>query len=132
MFKKAMLICITALALALSACTALPGGGTGTGISFGAESPAQAIFAVKSGYATALKAAVAYKELLKCSEVLKIVCSDPKVVAQIQKADLVAFQAISTAQAAADTLGGPAAQSAVGAARAALTALTTLISTGAR
>ena len=92
--------------------------------------PSQAIFAIKSSYATALKAAVTYKELAPCSDtvVVKVTCSDPKVVAQIQKADTLAFAAIRTAQAAVDTVGGPSALAAIDAAQAAITALTVVLS----
>lgn len=121
MFTKLRMLFVLASFALVTGCAGLPGGG------FNAESPAQAIFAVKSGYVTALKAAVTYKELAPCSVSTKVVCSDAKVVAQIQKADILAFTAINTAQAAVDTIGGSSATTAVGAAKAALTALMTVL-----
>lgn len=68
------------------------------------QSPQQAVFETKSGYAVALTAAVSYKRLPLC-EKTKPPCSDPKVVAQLQRADNVAASALDAAEQAARTPG---------------------------
>ena len=95
------------------------------------ESPQQAVFQVKSGYATALTAAVAYKKLPGCKVPVQQPCSDAKVVAQMQKADNVAAGALDAAEAAVRTpgFGKNAVTSALGAARAALAAFVSITST---
>lgn len=95
------------------------------------ESPQQAVFQVKSGYATALTAAVAYKRLPACQVPAKQPCADAKVVAQIQKADNVAAGALDAAEAAVRTpgFGKNAVASALAAARAALAALVSITAT---
>jgi len=60
------------------------------------QSPAQAVFNAHLTYDAALSGAVFYKELPKCPA--KPLCSDPAAVATIQKADNVAFEALSSAQ----------------------------------
>lgn len=83
---------IAVLALALAACAGTP------------ESPSQAVYAAHGAYATTLTAALAYKRLPPCQRA-KPPCSDPAVVAQLQKADDVAFEALSAAQRAVRTPG---------------------------
>jgi hypothetical protein len=95
------------------------------------ETPQQAVFSVKSGYATALTAAVAYKRLPACGEPKRLPCSDAKIVAQIQKADNVAAGALDAAETAVRTpgFGKDAVSSALAAARAALAALVSITAT---
>jgi hypothetical protein len=114
-------------ALALLACAVALAGCSTTGAL--PETPQQAVFAAKSTYSTALTAAVAYKRLPACSAAVKPPCSDPAMVAQLQKADNVAAAALDAAEAAARTpqIGQSAAARAVQAAQASLAALTTLI-----
>lgn len=66
------------------------------GCASGPKSPSQAVFQAHLIYDAALTGAVFYKELPKCPA--KPLCSDPATVATIQKADNVAFEALSSAQ----------------------------------
>lgn len=75
--------------LALSACVTIPEKST----------PAQKVFAATGVYDAALTVAVAYKRLPPCTATPKpILCSDAGVVATLQKADNVAFEALKSAQ----------------------------------
>lgn len=63
------------------------------------ETPAQKVFAATSTYDAGLTAAVAYKNLPPCGQPASpTICSDKEVVATLQKADNVAFEALSSAQ----------------------------------
>lgn len=68
------------------------------------QSPAQAVYAAHGAYATALTAALAYKQLPSC-KAAKPPCSDPGLVVQIQAADDLAYEALSGAQRAVRTPG---------------------------
>lgn len=82
-----LLVAVTMLAL--SACATLGTNAT----------PAQKVFAATGVYETALTVAVAYKRLPPCTATPKpILCSDVGVVATLQKADNVAFEALKSAQ----------------------------------
>jgi hypothetical protein len=74
------------LAAMLSACA-----------TFTAETPQQKVFAAHQVYDTALSVAVTYKRLPPCGTGVAI-CADKAVVATIQKADNVAYEALKTAQ----------------------------------
>lgn len=93
--KKSLLtgVLLAALSLGLAGCAGAP------------QSPAQAVFQAKTSYSTALTAAVAYKRLPVCREPAVQPCSDPKIVAQLQKADNVAAGALDAAEAAVRTPG---------------------------
>ena len=74
-------------AVLLSACSTVP------------ETPAAKVFAATSAYNVALSAAVTYKNLPACGQPASLtLCSDKGVVATIQKADNVAFEALKSAQ----------------------------------
>lgn len=109
-----------ALAAALAGCASAPAT---------PDTPQQAVFAAKSAYATALTAAVAYKRLPTCSPTRPAPCSHPDLVAQLQKADIVAAASLDAAEAAARTplVGATATGRAVQAAQAALAAMTSLV-----
>jgi hypothetical protein len=62
------------------------------------QSPAQAVYASTATYDAALTVAVAYKNLPPCAPSSPPICSDPGVVATLQRADNVAFEALSSAQ----------------------------------
>lgn len=63
------------------------------------STPAQKVFAATQDYDIALSVAVAYKRLPSCHAQPKVVlCSEPSVIATIQKADTVAYEALSAAQ----------------------------------
>lgn len=113
------LLLVSAMAVALAGCAS-------TGAT---SSPATTVYQVESGYKTALVAAVAYKKLPVCKEPRQLPCSDPAVVAQLQRADNVANAAIAAAESATRTpgFGKDAIASALGAANAALTALTAIV-----
>lgn len=75
------------LALLISACASAP------------QTPAQSVYAVQGAYATALSAAVSYKQLPPCYKTgAPALCSDPDIVAKLQKADDVAYAALTAAQ----------------------------------
>ncbi len=97
------------------------------------ETPQQAVFAAKSGYATALTAAVAYKALSDCSRAPPP-CSDYAVIVQLRKADDVAAAALDAAESAVRTpgFGESVIASAVGSAKAALAAFLSITSTLSR
>lgn len=122
-----------ALAAALAGCagvttTTSP---TGTTTEVTANANAQrTVFTAKSSYVALLKVAVAYKELRPCSATVTLPCSDPAIVAQIQKADNVASMAIDAAEAAVRTpqVGATAQDRAIATANSALAALSALVS----
>lgn len=91
------------------------------------QSPAQAVFAAKQSYAVALTAAVAYKRLPACPAATKI-CSDPAVVAQLQKIDTASSALLDGAEATVRTGGGNV-QMAITAAEQAVSAFTTITAT---
>jgi hypothetical protein len=63
------------------------------------ETPAQKVFAATQVYDAALTAAVAYKKLPPCNAAPRpVLCSDAAVVATLQKADTVAYEALKSAQ----------------------------------
>lgn len=87
------------------------------------------VFTAKSSYATALAAAVAYKNLRVCGAGVSLPCSDPTIVAQLQKADNVAAAALDAAEAAVrtPTVGTTARDRAIQTANGALAALSALV-----
>ena len=91
----------------------------------GTTLPSQAVFQAKSDYAVALTAAVAYKNLPRCGPTVIKVCSDPKIVTQLQKADDAASALLDGAETTVRT-GGSNAQLAVTAAQQAVSALTSI------
>lgn len=111
---------IAALAVALAGCASGP-----------PATPEAAVFAAKSSYEVALTAAVAYKRLPVCSATVKMPCSEPALVAQLQKADITASAALDAAETAARTprVGTTATEKALDAARAALAAFSSLVAT---
>lgn len=114
---------ILACALALAGCASTT-----------STTPAQTVFAAKSGYAAALTAAVAYRRLPACAEPRVLPCHDPDVLAQIQRADNVAAGALDAAENAVRTpaVGAGARDRAIAAAEAALAALNAAVAaTGA-
>ncbi len=63
------------------------------------QNPAQAVYAAHGTYTVALTAAVKYKQLPPCGTPTSTpLCSKREVVAQLQKADDVAFTALQAAQ----------------------------------
>jgi hypothetical protein len=58
----------------------------------------QAVYALESEYAAALQAAVAYKRLPTCDGTVRA-CSKPEVVDRLRSADLLAWGALTTAEA---------------------------------
>lgn len=90
------------------------------------QSPQQAVFAAKQDYAIALSAAVAYRRLPICPSTTKL-CSDPKVVKQLQAADNSASALLDGAENVVRTPGaGINLETAVKAASQAVAAFTTL------
>lgn len=107
------LVALLAFSL-LSACASAP------------QSPSQAVFSAKQSYAVALTAAVAYKNLPPCPTASKV-CSDPKVVAQLQAADNAAAVLLDGAENTVRMPGaGMNAQTAVKAAEQAVAAFSTI------
>lgn len=105
---------VLALAI-LSACALIP------------QSPQQAVFSAKQSYAVALTAAVAYKRLPPCPTPSKV-CSDKKVVGQLQKADDAAAALLDGAEVTVRTGGGNVAM-AIQAAQQAVAAFTSITAT---
>jgi len=97
----------------------------------GTTTPQQGVYSAKTQYAAALTIAVSYKRLPVCSATVKLPCSDPKIVAQLQKADNVAAASLDAAENAVRTpgFGKDVAQSALAAANAALAAFVSITST---
>ena len=97
----------------------------------GPSTPAQTVFAAKSGYAAVLTAAVAYESLPRCSATVPQPCSSPELVAQLRKADNTANAALDAAETAVRTpsVGSDARSKAVATATTALAALQALLST---
>jgi uncharacterized protein YceK len=60
--------------------------------------PENKVFAAHQTYDAALTVAVTYKELPACAKTDSPVCSDAGVVATIQSADKVAYEALMSAQ----------------------------------
>ena len=70
-----------------------------TGCASAPQNPAQAVYVAHGTYTVALTAAVNYKRLPACGKPTSPpLCSKPEVVAQLQKADDVAFTALQAAQ----------------------------------
>lgn len=62
-------------------------------------SPANQVFALKTGYAAALTAAVAYKNLPACAATVTTLCSEPGVVADMRHLGDKANAALNAAEA---------------------------------
>lgn len=107
------------LALAISACATVP------------QTPAQSVYAMQGAYATALSAAVSYKQLPPCGATGSTqLCSNPAVVSQLQRADDVAYAALMAAQNIVRAPGaGLNAQTAINAATQAVAAFTSITTT---
>jgi hypothetical protein len=115
---KLLIAAILAFTLAACASTATP------------TTAAQGVYQVKSDYAAALTVAVAYKNLPTCAAGGPVLCSEPRVVAQLRQADDVAYAALQAAENTARTPGaGANAATAVIAAQQAVQALTSITAT---
>jgi len=117
------LFLIVLFALAAVGCAA-PSAGSG-------PSYQQGVFQAKTQYSAALTAAVAYKRLPTCTATVPLPCSQPAVIAQLQKADNVAAQALDAAEVAVRTpgFGASVVSSAVAAANAAMQAFVSITTT---
>lgn len=63
------------------------------------KTPAQTVYAIHGSYAAALATAVAYKKLPPCGQPASpVLCSDREIVVVVQKADDLAFSALTAAQ----------------------------------
>ena len=87
---------IGALLLAVAGCATAP------------QTPAQAVYQVQGTYAAALQIAVTYKQLPPCQQGGPALCSDKAIVTKLQKADDVAYAALTAAQNTARTPGAGA------------------------
>ncbi len=68
------------------------------------QSPSQAVYMVESNYATALRTELAYSSLPRCGKPTSPkLCSDIKIIKNLQLADDVAWDAIQKAQEAVRT-----------------------------
>ena len=70
----------------------------GTGCATTPQTPAQSVYQVQGTYAAALQIAVTYKQLPPCQQGVQALCSDKAVVTKLQKADDVAYAALTAAQ----------------------------------
>lgn len=75
------------LLLTLTACGATQG-----------ETPAQVVFGLKSDYKAVLELAVTYESLPRCPQPDTVVCSEPKVVDLLRRADNHANAALTGAE----------------------------------
>lgn len=117
--KRSIFAVLAVALLSASACTTSPPAAP--------QSPQQAVYAAKASYAVALSAAVAYKKLPTCTAGGAPLCSDPKVVATLQKVDTASIALLDAAEATVRTPGaGANAQTAVTAATQAVAAFTTI------
>lgn len=109
---------LAAIALvALTACATTP------------QTPQQGVFAAKQNYAVALTVAVAYKRLPACTPTAPKICSDPKIVRQLQAADFAAAVLLDGAEATVRAPGaGVNVATALKAAEQAVAAFTTITS----
>lgn len=123
---KRVLLAVVFAAIALVGCASNEPD-TGPSVSI---TPEQAVFALKSSYAVALTAAVAYKRLPSCGTPPVGVppCSDPAVVKKLQQADDIASSALNGAEAIVRTPSASLADKskALQAAQTAITVLTAL------
>lgn len=95
------------------------------------QSPQKIVFSAKEGYAIALVGAVEYKKLPTCTvPPTTVICHDPAILAQLQKADDVTAVALDSAESAVRTpgIGDSAINFAVVAGKAALDAFTSITS----
>jgi hypothetical protein len=69
-----------------------------------AENPQQRVFAAQSDYNGVLALAVAYESQPRCTEVVRVACSEPAAVREIRRADTTAFGLLKAAQ---DTVRDP-------------------------
>lgn len=84
--KRLAIACLLTIA-ALIGCATTP------------QTPAQAVYAAQGTYTVVLTAAVNYAELPRCGQPKSpSLCSKPEVIAQLQKADDVAYTALLAAQ----------------------------------
>lgn len=92
------------------------------------QNPQQAVFQAKQSYAVALSVAVVYKKLPACGSVgATVVCSDAKVVKQLQLVDTASSALLDAAENTVRTAGaGANAQTAMTAATQAVSAFTTI------
>lgn len=88
--KRILIITGAVVALSLSGCATVNPSGVDP------KDPGKTVFLATLAYDAALSAAIVYQELPKCPA--KPLCSDPNVVATIQTADKVAYEALSSAQ----------------------------------
>jgi hypothetical protein len=106
-------------------------GGTVTAVPAGTTNAQaeQIVFTAKSTYRGVLTLAVAYKNLRPCGAGVAQPCSDPAIVAQLQKADTVAAGALDAAEAIVrvPTVGTTARDMAIQTANSALAALSALV-----
>lgn len=138
MSKRVFMFIAFVLAFAVAGCAGTPTVASPPVVADGAAIPAgttnaqaeRIVFTAKSTYQTVLTAAVAYKNLRPCSATVTAPCSDPAIVAQMQKADTVAGAAIDAAEAAVrvPSLGTSARDKAIQTANSALAALSVLVS----
>lgn len=136
-YASSLLLAVALAACAATTTTAVPPGTTAVTTTTTTAVPAgttnaqaeQIVFTAKSTYRGVLIAAVAYKNLHACGAGVAQPCSDPAIVAQLQKADTVAAGALDAAEAIVRTpsAGTTARDMAIQTANSALAALSALV-----
>lgn len=133
-YASSLLLAVALAACAATTTTAVPPGTTAvttTAVPAGTTNAQaeQIVFTAKSTYRGVLIAAVAYKNLHACGAGVAQPCSDPAIVAQLQKADTVAAGALDAAEAIVRTpsAGTTARDMAIQTANSALAALSALV-----
>ncbi len=103
----------------------------GLGCATTPQTPAQSVYQVQGSYAAALQIAVTYKQLPSCAQPAHpVLCSDAATVAKLQKADDVAYAALTAAQNIVRSPGaGANVQTAIAAAQQATAALASITAT---
>ncbi len=91
------------------------------------QSAQQSVYAAKQSYAIALTVAVAYKQLPACGPRAPGLCSEPKIVATLQKVDVASSALLDAAEHVVRTEGaGPNVNTALKAANEAVQAFVTI------
>lgn len=103
----------------------------GLGCATTPQTPAQSVYQAQGSYAAALQIAVTYKQLPNCTQPAHpVLCSDAATVAKLQKADDVAYAALTAAQNIVRSPGaGANVQTAITTAQQAVSALASITAT---
>lgn len=130
MFKRLATLALVAALVGGCGTVTTTGTGTTTGSVLTSAEAQRAVFVSKTAFDAALIIATKYKNLPVCAATQPQPCSDPGIVAQLQRSANVANVALDAAEAAVRTpqIGSSAMNTAVAAANSALAAFSALVS----